>query len=1156
MLRPRLLLTTLLVPLLARAQNTSCALSGSVQDPSGAPVPLVSVKLTDEANKFVRTTATTNDGYFSFPDLTPATFTLTIEMQGFKTYEQKGIGIDAGETRSLQTITLQVGQVSESVTVNAAPVAVNLATGERSGTLTGDQLDHIALRGRDIFDAVSLMPGVVDTTDGRDAPSPTSIGGIYIMGGRNDSKNMTLDGVTNLDTGSNGSVHNMPSMDSVAEVKVLMSAYSAENGRNPSSINVITKGGTSEFHGQAAWYFRNEDLNANNFFNNEAGQPRTEYRYNIASYSIGGPVILPKIHRSRNGLFFFFNQEFQEQVTQYGTKEVTVPTALERQGNFSHSYNSNGTLIKVNDPLNGKKQFPGNVIPASRLTPIGEAILNMFPLPNFKDPNPAYTYNWNYFASEAGPAPRRTESARIDYSPRQNWQVYLTLGNNADRKQPPYGIWVDGKLNFPLTPIIFQQPGRVATLHSINTISPSMFNEASVAVSQNTLTFVPKNLDAVNRTKLGITIPQRNPALNPLDIIPDMSFSGIPNYADPSLDDGTPYYNRNTIYSFVDNVSMVRGTHTMKTGVYYEHTLKIQSASPLTRGSISFNTDGNNALDANNAYANALLGNYDSYAEATARPLGHFLFTNLEFFVQDTWRMKPNLSLDYGMRFYADPPQYEAGNQLASFSIAAYNPATAPVLLRPATINGVKVALNPVTGQTFNSGLIGDFAPGIGNPADGSIIGGKNGVPRGLYTISPLYVAPRFGFAWDPFRTGRTSIRGGGGIYFDRIEGNPVMGQLGNPPTVFTPTQYYGTFSDIAASASAGLLSPTGTLTSLSGKGHEQAVYDFNLSIQRQIGSTNLFDIGYAGSLGRHLLEEQNINPVPLGANFLSVNPQDKDPTTTNSALPANFLRPYQGLGNVMLYEFATSSNYHSLLASFQHRLSSGMNVSLSYTFSKALDEADAYSDAVDPFISPRARNYGPAGFDRRHVFSANFYWTLPKPGTLKGLHSVRWLVDNWELAGVARMSTGGPFTPTYSLINSITSPTGSPSETARAEVINPNAPLAQRFGPPPEPAGLNVVPWSVSSTTPQLGNLGRNTITGPGVNNWDLSLYRTLHFGERVTTYLRFETYNTFNHSQFSKNDEALKFDSQGNQANPAFDQPTTARPPRIIQLAVRLNF
>ena len=406
------------------------------------------------------------------------------------------------------------------------------------------------------------MAGVVDTSDGRDAPGPTSIGNIYIMGGRNDSKNMTIDGVTNLDTGSNGSVHSMPSMDSVAEVKVLMSAYSAEYGRNPSSINIITKGGGKQYHGSAAWYVKNEAFNANDFFNNRAGRPRTPYRYNVANYQIGGPILLPKINRNRNKLFFFFNQEFQQQVVQYGTKLVTVPTALEREGDFSQSHNTNGTLVNVNDPLNGKALFPGRVIPQSRLTPIGKSILNLFPLPNYKDANPINVYQYNLFTSAAAPYPRRTETLRVDYSPKANWQLYASVSNNADKQNTLYGLWVDGSLNFPITPIVFEQPGRLATLHSTNLIGSKFFNEASVAVSQNTLTYSPLDPSLLDRTKLGITIPQRNPSLNPLNLIPNMTFGGIANAANPSLSDGTPYFNQNTIYSFIDNVSKVSGRHT------------------------------------------------------------------------------------------------------------------------------------------------------------------------------------------------------------------------------------------------------------------------------------------------------------------------------------------------------------------------------------------------------------------------------------------------------------------------------------------------------------------------------------------------------------------------------------------------------------------
>ena len=1035
-------------------------------------------------------------------------------------------------------------------------MSVDLSSGERSGTLDSNQLDQIALRGRDIFDAVSLMAGVVDTSDGRDAPGPTSIGNIFILGGRNDSKNMTIDGVTNLDTGSNGSVHSMPSMDSVAEVKVLMSAYSAENGRNPSSINVITKGGGTQFHGQAAWYFRNEDLNANDFFTNKAGRPRTPYRYNIASYLISGPVVLPKLPSLRNKLFFFFNQEFQRQVVQYGTRTITVPTALERQGDFSNSRQTNGTLWTVNDPLAGKTLFPGRIIPPSRLTSTGKNILNLFPMPNYTDPNTVNLYQWNYFVSKAAPYPRRTETARVDFSPKQNWQIYGSVSNNSDKQNTLYGIWVDGALNFPLTPIVFQQPGKLWTLHSTNNIGATMFNDFSVAFSQNTLTFDPLDVSVIDRTKLGINIAQRNPALNPLNIIPNMTFGGIPNAANPSMNNNFPYINQNSIYSVIDNVSKISRTHTYKVGLYFEHTLKIQNSGAQIRGSLNFQADGNNPLDSNNAYANALLGNYDTYSEGTARPSGRFLFTNTEFYFQDTWKVKSNFTLDYGVRFYVDPPQYDANGQLASFSAAAFNPANAVVLLRPATVNGVKVAQDPITGQTYGQGLIGAFAPGHGNPANGDIIGGVNGVPRGLYTTRRLAAAPRVGFAWDPFKTGRTAIRGGGGIYYDRIQGNPVMNQIDNPPSVFTPTQYYGTFSDILATANSGLLAPSGSVTSLATAGHLQAVYNFNLNIQRQLTKSTMIDVGYVGALGRHQLWQRNINPVPLGAQFINVHPENRDPTTTSNALPANFLRKYQGFGDIFLYEFANSSNYNGLLANVRQRMGRGFNISASYTYSKALDAADGYGNTVSPFLDPRSRNYGPAGFDRRQVFNTNFYYSVPKLS--KNAHSaVRLMTNGWELAGVVRFNTGGPFTPGYSLLNGINSPTGSASEGARAQVLRPDDPFVTRFGPPPQPAGQGNVPWASTSTDPQLGNLGRNTMTGPGTSNVDLSVYRNLKFSEKVTGQLRVEGYNALNHTQFSGVDQTLRFDNTTQAMyNTLFNQPTSARPARRIQIAMRIRF
>ena len=302
----------LLIPALLPAQNTSCSLSGTVQDSAGALIPNARVTLTGEQNGFVRTASTTSEGFFAFPDLTPATFTIAIEANGFKVYKQTGILINADEHRSVGQVKLSIGQLTESITVAADAVTVNTSSGERAGTLSGEQLDQIALRGRDVFDAISLMPGVVDTSDGRDAPGNSSVSNIFVLGGRNDQKNVTVDGVTNLDTGANNSTSAMPSMDAVAEVRVLMSAYSAENGRNPTSINVITKGGGTQVHGQASYYVRNEALNANSYFSNAAGRSKQEYRYNIGSYSIGGPAILPKILPRRQNVFFFLQPGIPE----------------------------------------------------------------------------------------------------------------------------------------------------------------------------------------------------------------------------------------------------------------------------------------------------------------------------------------------------------------------------------------------------------------------------------------------------------------------------------------------------------------------------------------------------------------------------------------------------------------------------------------------------------------------------------------------------------------------------------------------------------------------------------------------------------------------------------------------------------------------------
>ncbi|HET8549462.1 MAG TPA: hypothetical protein VFL57_15725, partial [Bryobacteraceae bacterium] len=923
-------------------------------------------------------------------------------------------------------------------------------------------------------------------------------------------------------------------------VKVLMSNYAAEYGRNSGgSITVITRGGQKRFNGSAGWYHRHENYSANDFFANQRGVPRQPYRYNIFSYTLGGPVFVPQLfNRSRENLFFFWSQEFQEQKVGYGAaKTVRVPTELERQGNFSQSFDVNGRIITVQDPLDNKAPFPGNVIPAERITQVGRNILNLFPMPNFVDPNPSRRYQWNYISQLSGAYPRRTEILRIDYSPKQNLQTYMRISNNADEQHAPYGLWVNGSVNFPLTPIVFRQPGRGATLHTTAMFSPTLFNQLIFGVSQNKLTFFPEEVNAVSRAGTGINIPQFHPDLNPAGLIPNMTFGGVSNAANPSMNNGIPYYNSNTIFSVTENLSKVTGTHVLKAGVYFERTRKDQSASSVTRGSIAFDRTAQNPLDTNHPYANALLGIYRDYSEADSRPQGQYRFSNIEMYVQDAWRVRPRLLVDYGLRLYHDMPQYDARHQLASFVPALWERAKAPVLLMPAMDGTKKVARDPLSGGLYSEGLIGTFVPGVGDPANGMVVGGRNGWPAGMYTVPAISAAPRLGFAWDPFGRGRSALRGGFGVFFDRVQGNPTMGLITNPPTISTPTVHYGTLENLKDVSTGGVLAPSG-ITSLIGDVPMPAVYNYSLGVQQQVAAGMVVDISYVGSVSRHLLWRRNINAVPPGYEFISLHPEYKDPTR-NAALPTNFLRPYQGYADIQMFEFGSTSNYNSLQASATKRMRRGY-ISGSYTFSKALGSAASDTTNVSAFFNPRTRNYGPLSYDRTHVASLRYSYRLGRPGRALGRWRLGWVTDNWEVAGTTRIQSGAPFTPGISTVDS-QNITGTTSEGARPDIGDPTADPLHRFARPAQRT---------------FGNAGVGVLRGPAMHNWDISLYRNIRLSERKQLQLRFESYNTLNHTQFSSVTQTARFDAAGTQVDPLFLQPATARPPRRVQLAMRLSF
>ena len=1138
-----LAIALLLSVISAIAQNVSCSLNGVVQDAVSAVVPAAEVKLVLRDTGFTRTSRTNQEGFFSFPDLQPGAYDFTVVAPGFKTYRQSGLELSTGDQRSTGVVKLELGEVTESISVVADANPVMLSSGERADVLTNNDIQGVALRGRDFMDAVGLLPGIVDTSDSREAPSSGSIGGIFILGGRSTQKNMTVDGVSNMDTGSNGTLHTTPSMSAIGEVKVLMSNYSAEYGRNSGgNITIITRGGTRDFRVSAGWYHRHESYAANDYFNNEKGLQKPPYRYNIFDYTVGGPVYIPgKFNRDRSRLFFFFSQEMQRQKVNYGTRTVRVPTELERAGDFSRSYDVNGRVIPVYDPANGQRAFPGNVIPADRFNATGLNILKLFPLPNFVDPAPSRVHQWNYISSLSGAFPRHTEIARVDYSPKANLMMYVRITNTGETQHAPYGSWFTNPLNFPLSGTNYSCPGRGAVLRATFTASPTMFLESMFGASYNRLTFYPENPERIRRADTGIAVPQWYPNNNPLGLLPNMTFASVPNFANPGMHNSVPYYNTNPLFTWTETMSKVAGTHTMKFGFYWERVRKDTPAVNGARGVLSFNRDRNSPLDTNYAYATALLGNFTNYSEASAQPRAQFRYTNLEWFAQDSWRVSSRLTLEYGLRFYHQTPEYDARKQLSSFVPSLYDPAKAPVLLRPGfNASGARVAVDPLTGAAFPDVYVGTYVPGVGDPAIGMRVGGIDDFPLAMHTVPSVLVAPRFGFAFDPFGRQRTALRGGFGVSYDRISTNPTLNELGNPPIVYVPVVYYGTMNGLNEAANRKVLGPNASLNSLFGHHSPPTAYNFSFGVQHQFWSNILADVSYVGSLGRHLLWRRNINPVPAGANHLDKNPQNIDPTNPTRPLPPNFLRPYQGLGDVMLGEFASNSNYHSLQASLNRRLSRGVMFGAAYTFSKALGTASGDGENVSPFFPTRQREYGPLTFDRTHIFSLRYNWTLPRPGRALGQRFIAVVTDGWEIAGIGRVQSGATFTPGFTLVSGM-DVSGTPSEGARIDVRDPAAPPAQRFGPPARGT---------------FGNAGVGILTLPGMNNWDASLYRRIRLDEKRYLQLRFETYNTLNHTQFSNVQRQARFDATGAQVDPTFLEPTAARSARRIQLALRLQW
>jgi hypothetical protein len=1130
-----LVLLTALPVCFAAAQDIFGVIAGTVTDSTGAAVPGVTVTITNQDTKLGRTVTTDGRGFYIAPQLSVGTYKVAAEAKGFKTTVKVGNELVAGAHLTVD-LALQVGAVAETVEVRAIGETVNTLSGEISRTIDSEQVKDLALNERNYVQLVTLIPGAALTAFDQTAlTTGMSTTASSVNGLRADGNLFTVDGGYNLDSGSNATQLDNVGLDFVREVAVQTSNFSAEYGRNDgASVNVVTKSGTNAFHGSAFEFVRNEIFDATNpgsKLNAAPGTPghllKPPLRYNDFGYSVGGPIF-------KNRLFFFAGEEWKRLRIAALAQNMTLPTTAELSGNFSAS----GVTLKTPANAPAGCTIVGNVMSSQCITPNGQAIANVYSLMEKQAAAFTNTDKANNTTFQPNnPQNWREDIIRIDFHATDKQNLYFRYLHDNLNLIDGFGTFTPGGL--PTTPTNRIRPGYGYQGGHVWTLTPTLLNEAKFNASWNRQRIPPTGNTWEDSTYgFNIPLPFANAGRFP-NGIPHVTFTGIgaaaPTAA-PAQFTG-PYFSLlapTTDISPSDNLVWQKGRHTFKFGVMYARNRKDQNSRPNSpNGAINFSVNGN-PNSTGDPFADALLGNFQTFSQQSADPIGFFRFNDIEGYASDSWKLTSKLNVEYGVRYVRIGPTYTQGNNLVDFDPSKFTGCTSAV-----------GANNVPTSTCLDQGFVIDGLVRPGNvPSDqlGRLPNGNSAfvtaVPtasnRGFFAPENLF-APRLGFAFSPFRSNKTVLRGGFGIFYDKPEGNVIFGQPGVVPFLQAVTFSNGTLSNPAGGA-AGIPTIFG-MSAIDPNFVVARTAQYSLSVQHELPYGVLLETAFVGNQGRHEVRQPNIN-VPSFATAIA------NPKTTNQN------RPFLGYTDITQFRSDSNSNYNALQISGTKR-KGDIVATISYTYSKALGQTSGINDNPEPecpfscllangqTVSWRQFYYGPLGFDRRHIFVATYTYSLPFYRGQRGFLGEA--LGGWSFSGITRAQSGQSLTVSGT---QTIGPAGS-GVSAFSRRASLGAGTACAGG---------VLCWFdtsqyVKASTSSAGTAPTGNILGPGYYAWDMSLRKAFKL-PREGTNLTFQAdaFNVFNSLNWQNPGTSVTSGGFGLLAN--------TNPPRQLQFGARFGF